>query len=97
MKDIYKVSQWKDCEDFVGQCAINYGKLLKGGDPDTKAMAKILLMDWQRGKIPYFVLPPGGKEEELKKEEQEMKAEEKSPNANAKTSEDAQKEEMKED
>ena len=22
-------------------------------------MAKIILMDWQRGKIPYFVLPPG--------------------------------------
>ena len=22
-------------------------------------MAKIILMDWQRGKIPYFVPPPG--------------------------------------
>jgi hypothetical protein len=22
-------------------------------------MAKIILMDWQRGKIPYFVVPPG--------------------------------------
>ena len=23
-----------------------------------KAVAKILLMDWQRGKIPFFVPPP---------------------------------------
>jgi hypothetical protein len=30
-------------------------------------MAKIILMDWQRGKIPYFVPPPGleNKEEDL--------------------------------
>merc|ERR1712241_642454 len=35
------------------------GKLLKGGIPDTKAVAKMVLNDWQRGKIPYFVRPEG--------------------------------------
>ena len=55
---IYKINTWKDAEDFVSQCAKNFGKLVKGGDPDLKAMAKILLTDWQRGKIPFFIPPP---------------------------------------
>lgn len=67
LRDIYKVKSWENADDFVGQCALNYGKLLKGGDPDTKTMAKILLMDWQRGKIPFFIPPP--------KEEDQMKVE----------------------
>jgi nuclear GTP-binding protein len=58
LKQIYKINSWKDDEDFVGQCAKNYGKLLRGGEPDLKATAKIILNDWQRGKIPYFIPPP---------------------------------------
>ena len=58
LKKIYKINDWKDTEDFVKQCAKKYGKLLKGGEADYKATAKIILMDWQRGKIPYFVPPP---------------------------------------
>ena len=58
LKRIYKVGSWKDTEDFVSQCAKNYGKLIKGGEPDLKATSKIILMDWQRGKIPYFIEPP---------------------------------------
>ena len=62
LKKIYKIDNWVDTEDFVKQCAKKYGKLVKGGDPDYKATAKIILLDWQRGKIPYYVEPP--KEEE---------------------------------
>ena len=58
LKKIYKVDNWIDTEDFVKQCAKKYGKLVKGGEPDYKATAKILLLDWQRGKIPYYVEPP---------------------------------------
>ena len=58
MKKIYKINNWTDTEDFVKQCANKYGKLVKGGDPDYKATAKIILLDWQRGKIPYYVEPP---------------------------------------
>jgi nuclear GTP-binding protein len=58
LQKIYKVTDWVDHEDFVGQIAINHGKLLKGGEPDTKAMSKKIVMDWQRGKIPFFVPPP---------------------------------------
>lgn len=34
------------------------GKLLKGGEPDQEAAAKMVLNDWIRGRIPYFVQPP---------------------------------------
>ncbi|WWC59124.1 nucleolar GTP-binding protein 2 [Kwoniella dejecticola CBS 10117] len=34
------------------------GKLLKGGEPDQESAAKMILNDWIRGKIPFFVPPP---------------------------------------
>ena len=45
LKRIYKVGSWKDTEDFISQCAKNYGKLIKGGESDLKATYKIILMD----------------------------------------------------
>lgn len=47
-----------DPEVFLTEVANLSGKLLKGGAPDMKAVAKIILNDWIRGKIPYFVPPP---------------------------------------
>jgi len=34
------------------------GKLKKGGIPDLVASAKVILADWNAGKIPYFTQPP---------------------------------------
>ena len=34
------------------------GRLLKGGEPDLDSVAKIMLSDWVRGRIPFFVPPP---------------------------------------
>ena len=55
----YKIKQWHDAEDFLTRLAQVSGKLLKGGEPDLNTAAKMVLYDWQRGKIPFFVLPPG--------------------------------------
>jgi len=55
---IYGVKDWTDTEDFIGQLAKMSGRLLKGGDPDYKTIAKNILHDWQRGKVPYFEMPP---------------------------------------
>lgn len=55
---IYKVTDWEDEEDFLSQVAQQKGKLLKGGEPDLKSTAKIILFDWQRGEIPYMNFPP---------------------------------------
>jgi nuclear GTP-binding protein len=54
----YKLQQWSSPEDFLEQLARGSGKLLKGGDPDVKTAARMVLYDWQRGKIPFFTLPP---------------------------------------
>ena len=54
----YKVKAWEDTEDFLTQLAKQSGRLLRGGEPDLNTTAKGMLYDWQRGKIPYFTLPP---------------------------------------
>jgi len=43
---------------MLSSIAKKSGKLLKGGEPDQEAAAKMVLNDWIRGKIPYFVQPP---------------------------------------
>jgi nuclear GTP-binding protein len=43
---------------FLETLARKSGKLLKGGEPDRETVAKMVLNDWIRGKIPYFVRPP---------------------------------------
>lgn len=54
----YKIRQWEDAEDFLTQLAKQSGRLLKGGEPDLNTTAKGMLYDWQRGKLPFFSLPP---------------------------------------
>ncbi|KAK8741903.1 hypothetical protein OTU49_002005 [Cherax quadricarinatus] len=72
-----KVDDWSTPEDFMEKVARRMGKLLKGGEPDFNTVAKMILNDWQRGKIPYFVPPPGHDSSEfikLKNEENEEMA-----------------------
>ncbi|NWQ82156.1 NOG2 protein, partial [Columbina picui] len=54
----YKIDSWNDTEDFLEKLAARTGKLLKGGEPDTQTVSKMVLNDWQRGRIPFFVKPP---------------------------------------
>eukprot|EP00884_Botryococcus_braunii_P017149 jgi/Botrbrau1/4117/Bobra.152_3s0063.2 len=54
----YGVKSWEDGEDFLTQLAIKSGRLVKGGEPDLNTTARGVLYDWQRGKIPFFSLPP---------------------------------------
>jgi len=58
LQGLYGVKEWEDAEDFMTQMANQSGRLLKGGEPDLNTIAKMLLHDWQKGKIPYFVTPP---------------------------------------
>ncbi|KAI2805961.1 Nucleolar GTP-binding protein 2 [Blomia tropicalis] len=54
----YKLSEWDDHIDFLTKLAARTGKLLKGGEPDINTVSKMVLNDWQRGKLPYYVKPP---------------------------------------
>ena len=59
MLKTYKVDDWDSAEEFLGKLAMRMGKLLKGREPDIATAARIVLNDWQRGKLPFYVPPPG--------------------------------------
>ncbi|KAI6221315.1 Nucleolar GTP-binding protein 2 [Aphelenchoides fujianensis] len=52
-------AEWEDSEEFLSKIALQSGRLLKGGEADITTVAKMVLNDFQRGKLPYFSLPPG--------------------------------------
>ncbi|XP_051892087.1 nucleolar GTP-binding protein 2 [Pristis pectinata] len=54
----YKIDCWSDPVDFLEKLAFRTGKLLKGGEPDIQTVAKMVLNDWQRGRVPFYVKPP---------------------------------------
>ncbi|KAF9535719.1 NUC091 domain-containing protein [Crepidotus variabilis] len=64
-------------EDFLDKLARMKGRLLKQGEPDLDSVAKIILSDWVRGRIPFFVPPPDRPEElneaEAKKKKKDLK------------------------
>ncbi|KAM9405877.1 nucleolar GTP-binding protein 2-like isoform 1-T1 [Salvelinus alpinus] len=55
----YRIPTWSSPEDFLEKLAMRMGKLHKGGEPDLTCVSKMVLNDWQRGRIPFFVKPPG--------------------------------------
>ncbi|KAJ8916264.1 hypothetical protein NQ315_016404 [Exocentrus adspersus] len=59
IKKTYKIEEWKDHVDFLEKMAHRSGKLLKKGEPDITSVAKMVLNDWQRGKLPFYCCPPG--------------------------------------
>ncbi|XP_042597252.1 nucleolar GTP-binding protein 2 [Cyprinus carpio] len=63
----YRIPSWSSAEDFLEKLAFRTGKLLKGGEPDLSTVSKMVLNDWQRGRIPFFVKPPGGEMDEENK------------------------------
>lgn len=56
---LFQIHEWATPEELIEKVARRSGKLLKGGEPDINTVSKMILNDWQRGKIPYFVPPPG--------------------------------------
>lgn len=55
----YKIESWTSTLDFLEQLARKAGKLLKGGEPDITVISRMVLNDWQRGKLPFYVAPEG--------------------------------------
>uniref|UniRef100_T1HPX1 Nucleolar GTP-binding protein 2 n=1 Tax=Rhodnius prolixus TaxID=13249 RepID=T1HPX1_RHOPR len=54
----YNITKWEDTDDFIRQFGIKTGKLLKGGEPDVPNISRMILNDWQRGKLPFYCHPP---------------------------------------
>ncbi|XP_053683057.1 nucleolar GTP-binding protein 2 [Sabethes cyaneus] len=55
----YGIAEWSSHIDFLEQLAKKSGKLLKKGEPDVPTVAKMMLNDWQRGRLPFYVPPEG--------------------------------------
>jgi nuclear GTP-binding protein len=54
-----KHSDYKDdAIEFLSILARKGGRLLQGGEPDVDGVAKMVLNDFLRGKIPWFSAPP---------------------------------------
>ncbi|KAK8495692.1 hypothetical protein V6N12_005598 [Hibiscus sabdariffa] len=61
---IYKIPGFQSVDEFLQNVAIVRGKLKKGGIVDVEAAARIILHDWNEGKIPYYTMPPVRNQEE---------------------------------
>lgn len=58
MERTYELKGWKDHIEFLELLARKGGRLLKGGEPDVDGVAKMVLNDFMRGKIPWFTPAP---------------------------------------
>ncbi|PPD93984.1 hypothetical protein GOBAR_DD08998 [Gossypium barbadense] len=61
---IYKIPGFQSVDEFLQNIATVRGKLKKGGIVDVEAAARIILHDWNEGKIPYYTMPPVRNQEE---------------------------------
>lgn len=88
IRKTYGIPTWKDHIDFLEQLAKKSGKLLKGAEPDVNTMAKMVLNDWQRGKLPFYVAP---KDFEVPKSQVQEPTEDKSVSSKTTTASEAVK------
>lgn len=71
LQKVYGVQSWENDLDFLAKVARHKGKLLPSGEPDMPTIAKIMINDWQRGKLPFFVAPPKVENEEEESDEED--------------------------
>lgn len=54
----YDIKSYTDATDFLTILARKGGRLLKAAEPDLNGVAKMVINDFLRGKIPWFTPPP---------------------------------------
>ncbi len=54
----YSIAPYDNVQEFLGLVAKKIGKLSKGGIPNRDMSARIVLNDWNSGKIKYYTHPP---------------------------------------
>jgi len=60
----YEIKGWTNSISFLEMLARKGGRLLKGGEADMGGVAKMVLNDFMRGKLPWFTAPPKDEEGE---------------------------------
>lgn len=55
---LYTIPRFNNVGEFLAAVAQRMGRLKKGGVPNIEAAARVILGDWNRGKIPFYTMPP---------------------------------------
>lgn len=58
MEKTYDLTGWDTATEFLELLARKAGRLIRGGEPDLDGVAKMVLNDFMRGRIPWFIPPP---------------------------------------
>jgi len=58
LMELYTIPRFEGVDDFLRAVATRRGKLKRGGVPDSLAAARMVLTDWNGGRIPFCTLPP---------------------------------------
>jgi nuclear GTP-binding protein len=58
MEKTYDLRGWTNATELLELLARKGGRLLRGGEPDLDGVAKMVLNDFMRGKIPWFTPAP---------------------------------------
>lgn len=58
MERTYELRGWENATELLELLARKSGRLLRGGEPDLNGVAKMMLNDFMRGKIPWFTPAP---------------------------------------
>ncbi|OLY79343.1 Guanine nucleotide-binding protein-like 3-like protein [Smittium mucronatum] len=61
----YDILPFASPTEFLVQLAKKSGRFKRGGIPDLDSAARIILNDWNTGKIPYYTTVPGQKQEAI--------------------------------
>ncbi|KAM4058015.1 50S ribosome-binding GTPase [Hirsutella rhossiliensis] len=64
MERTYELKGWENATELLELLARKGGRLLRGGEPDLDGVAKMMLNDFMRGKIPWFTPAPTAEGEE---------------------------------
>ena len=54
----YSITSYKNINEFLALVSRKLGKLSKGGVPNLDMAARVILNDWNSGKIKYYTHPP---------------------------------------
>ena len=70
---VYDINDWEDSEDFLNKLAQKSGKLKKGGEANLNQVASMVITDFQRSKINWYIPPPEDADEMNNKKEEKKK------------------------
>ena len=58
LMELYGIAGFETSREFLGLVANKRGKYKRGGGADFGAAAKIVVLDWNSGKVPFYTVPP---------------------------------------